>query len=163
MVSLKRFVRYAVVVLMTAPIVLGLKTAASVKFDSGRLFDKYPNLLFKKERKHLDNLAAQLKKEPGSKGYIVVYEGSEDHVTNLKARTCRALDHLVLNSRLEPGSVVGMVITGGHRKKFTVELWMWPRESPDDLPRFQFGVSENEIELVKGVDIARSCGPKRGS
>src|SRR6266446_4245493 len=49
--------------------------------------------------------------------------------------------------------IVAMMIGGGHREKFTVELWMWPLEASDDLPRFQPGVDEAEVSIIKGVEV----------
>ncbi len=136
-------------------------TDAVMRSDSGRMFDKYGALSVKEENARLDNLAAQLRKEPYSKGYVVIYEGSEDHIRDLKARACHAIQHLVVRRGANSKHVVAMVITGGHREKFTVELWMWPLEASDDLPRFQLGVSEKEASIIKGVEVTGKCGRRR--
>jgi hypothetical protein len=125
--------------------------------DSGRLFDSYGPLSLREESNRLDNLAAQLKKEPQSKGYVVIYEGSDGRVRDLKARACRAVRHLLFKRGLDSKQVVGMLISGGHREMFTVELWVWPREASDDLPRFQLGVSEKDVSVIKGTETTKRC------
>ncbi len=130
---------------------------ASGVFDSGRMFDKYGTLPLKEENDRIDNLAVQLRKEPHSKGYVVIYEGSEDHVRDLKARACRAMQRLVARRHVNSKQVVAMVVGGGHREKFTVELWIWPIEASDDLPRFQLGVSEDEVSIIRGSESAKRC------
>ncbi len=135
-------------------------TNDATRFESGRMFDKYGVLPMKEETVRLDNLAAQLRKEPNSRGYVVIYEGSEDHVRDLKVRACRAIQHLVRRG-VKSNQVVAMMITGGHREKFTVELWMWPLEASNDLPRFQLGVDEKEVSIIKGVEVTRKCGRRR--
>jgi hypothetical protein len=135
-------------------------TNGARRVESGRMLDKYGVLLRKEETARLDNLAAQLKTEPHSKGYLVIYEGSDGPIRNLKARACRNIQHLVrrgVNSK----QVVAMMISGGHREKFTVELWMWPLEASDDLPRFQLGVDEKDVSIIRGVEVARKCGQSR--
>jgi hypothetical protein len=136
-------------------------TASGVGFDSGRMFDKYGTLPLKEENDRIDNLAIQLRKEPRSKGYVVIYEGSEDHVRDLKARACRAMQRLVTRRHVDSKQVVAMVVSGGHREKFTVELWMWPIEASDDLPRFQLGVSEDEVSIIRGTETRKRCGRRR--
>lgn len=136
-------------------------TNDATRFESGRMFDEYGVLPVKEETARLANLAAQLKKEPHSKGYVVMYEGSEDHIRNLKARACRDIQHLIIRRGVNSKQVVAMMINGGHRERFTVELWMWPLEASDDLPRFQLGVDEKEVSIIKGVEVTRKCGRRR--
>jgi len=133
-------------------------TSDDTRIDSGRMFDKFGVLSIKEETARLDNLAAQLKKEPRSKGYVVMYEGSDDRIRNLKARVCHDIQHLIFRRGVNPKQVVAMTISGGHRGKLSVELWMWPLEASDDLPRFQLGVDEKEVSIIKGVEVARKCG-----
>jgi hypothetical protein len=135
-------------------------TDAATRFDSGRMFDKYGALSVTEENARLDNLATQLGKEQGSKAYVVVYEGSEDGNRDLKSSACRAMRRLLANRDVDPRRVFAMVIGCGHRENFTVELWMWPIGAPDDLPRFQLGVSEDEVSIIKGVEVTRKCGRK---
>jgi len=125
------------------------------------MFDKYGVLSMKEETARLDNLAAQLKREPLSKGYVVMYEGSSDGIRDLKARACRDIKHLIVRRGVNSKQVVAMMINGGHRVKFTVELWMWPLEASDDLPRFELGVDEREVSIIKGIEVTRKCGRRR--
>ncbi len=137
------------------------ETNDATRFESGRMFDKYGVLPVKKENAHLDNLAAQLKKEPRSKGYVVLYDGSDHRIRDLKARACRDIQHLIARRSVGSNQVVAMTITGGHREKFTVELWVWPLEASDDLPRFQLGLDEKEVSIIKGVEVTTKCGRRR--
>jgi hypothetical protein len=130
-------------------------------FDSGRMFDKYGVLSLKEENDHLDNLAIQLRKEPRSKAYVVIYDGSEDHVGDLRARACRAIRRLISRGHVDPKQVVAVMIGGGHREEFTVELWVWPIEASDDLPRFQLGVKDEEVSIIRGSENVKRCGRKR--
>src|SRR5437016_14191473 len=59
------------------------------RFESGRMFDKYGVLPMKEENARLDNLAAQLKKEPHSKGYVVLYDGSRSEERRV-GKECRS-------------------------------------------------------------------------
>jgi hypothetical protein len=94
-----------------------------ITFDSGRQFDEYGLLSVLRENVRLDNLAAQLKKEPNSKGYVVVYEGASDKKKeDLKSKACRAVEYLVLTRGVKPKQVIGITISGGHRENFTLEL-----------------------------------------
>jgi hypothetical protein len=129
--------------------------------DSGRMFDKYGVLSMKEETARLDNLAAQLKREPHSKGYLVMYEGSDDRIRDLTTRVCRDIKHLIIRRAVNPKQVVAMMVSGGHREKFTVELWMWPLEASDELPRFQLGVDEKEVSIIRGSEVRRKCSERR--
>lgn len=136
-------------------------TTPARRFDSGRMFDKFGALRVKDENARLDNLATQLKREPRSKSYLVLYEGSDDRIRDLRSRACRALKHLILRRGVNAKQVVALMISGAHRESFTVELWMWPIEASDDLPRFQVGVSENEASIIRGVEVTRKCCRRR--
>src|SRR2546426_8775669 len=92
--------------------------------DSGRMIDSYGRLSLKEEKERLNNLASLLGKEPLSKGYIVVYAGSKDQVSNIRVRACRAMRHLLGAHGVNPKQIISAVITGGHRERFTVELWI---------------------------------------
>lgn len=131
-----------------------LRTAST---QLGRRFDTFGSLRTRDENVRLDNLADQLKKELNSKGYLVLYEGKKDQVRNLKDRGCRALRYLVDNGGVNANQVLAILIGGGHKPKFTIELLIWPLDAPDELPRFQPGVSKNEATIIRGVDLSQQC------
>lgn len=81
---------------------------------------------------------------------LVLYEGRNDQIRNLKDLACRCLRHLVDKRGVNANQVLSMLIMDGHRPKFTVELLIWPLYAPDDLPRFQPDVSRKEITIIKG-------------
>ena len=101
--------------------------------DSGRKFDEYPYLPFKEEEKRLANLVAQLRSEAsaGSKAYVYVFGGSGRPANEARARACRA-KHYLIAARIDSKRVIAAAITNGSDKS-RVELWVWPREAPDDL------------------------------
>lgn len=156
------------VILLCASLTLGDATAshclvphpiAVARPDSGRKFDEYGNLSFKDEKARLDNLAAQLKTEPRSKGYIFVHDGNKGNIRTLKSRACRALHYLVSSQGVDPKRIVALagIIKNDSEEDLTVELWMWPFEALDDLPRFG-RLNENEAITIKGIDAKAKCG-----
>ena len=135
---------------------------AAPRPDSGRKFDEYGNLTFKEERARLDNLAAQLKTELGSKGYIFVYDGTKGNIRILKSRACRALRYLVDSQGVDPKRIVALagIVDGDAEERLKVELWIWPVEAPDDLPRFGLDVNKNDAIVIKGIEARTKCGRK---
>jgi hypothetical protein len=94
---------------------------------STRLFDRYGDMSFNKEKERLDNLAIQLQQETGSQGYIIVYG------VQLK-RAERARKYLVTKRGIDPDRLE--IIEGGDRHEATVELWVRPNgaEAPTADP-----------------------------
>jgi hypothetical protein len=130
------------------------------QMDSGRLFDQYGVLPLKTENQRLANLSTQLKKEPQTKAFLVMYEGNNDRIRNIESRACRALRHLVANRSINPKHVIAVLIAGGKRETFTVELWLLPADAPDDVPRFQSGLNEKDVLIIRGDETAKKC-PRR--
>ena len=84
-------------------------------------FDEYGNIKFNDEKARLDNFAVQLQNQPGATGYYIVYGSCSGEG---QARADRAKDYLVNNRGIDAGRIV--VIDGGCRAEFGVELWICP-------------------------------------
>jgi len=95
-----------------------VERAISVKFD------EYRELKFSQERLRLDQFATVLKKEPGSKGYIIVYDATDTRKPAARERGERAKNYLVKERGLRETQIV--VVNGGRRDKRWVELFLTP-------------------------------------
>ena len=138
----------AVIVLVTpaADVMIGVT-------DQGRRIDEYGALNFSQEKVHLDVLAKMLKNEVDAKGFIVLYEGSNFSVTNGKTRVCRSLHYLLSKRKTMPGSLVGAIVSGGHRKTLTVELWIFPKDVSDYFPFAR----EEDLHIIRAGELERRC------
>src|SRR6267142_29547 len=135
MTSLVRSVWASVALLLSGTFAVPAQTALIGPYpDSGRKFDEYRYLPFKEEEKRLSNLAAQLRSETstGSKGYVYVFGRSGRPANEARARACRAKHYLIKAGHIESRRVIAAAITNGSDES-KVELWIWPREAPDDL------------------------------
>lgn len=102
-----------------------------------RRLDKYGDLAFADEKKRLDYFAEQLKNEPGSQGYIMVYGKRGARAGEAQARATRAKDYLVTK-----GGIVAerlLTIDGGDHEKFSIELWITPQGGQPPSPVDQYG------------------------
>lgn len=74
----------------------------------------------------LDRLAINLGEEPAATGYLIVYGGRRDTKRDeVWIRGARMKRYLVENRGVGRGRVV--VVAGGYREKFAVEMWLVPR------------------------------------
>jgi hypothetical protein len=89
-----------------------------------RLFDRYGKLRFRDEKARLRNFAIELRNEPGSQGYIIVYARHDDNAGAAINRAKRAKDFLVNDEAIEVGRII--IIDGGAREEPTVELYVVP-------------------------------------
>jgi hypothetical protein len=89
-----------------------------------RKFDDYRNLKFSEERLRLDQFAIALHNEPGSKGYIVVYDATDKRKPAARERGERAKNYLVKERGFPKARIV--VVNGGRRYKRSVELFITP-------------------------------------
>jgi hypothetical protein len=102
-----------------------------------RRFDKYGDLVFADEKKRLDYFAEQLKKEPDSQGYIMVYGKRGARAGEAQARAVRAKDYLVTKGGIVAERLA--TIDGGDHEKFSIELWITPRGGQPPSPVDQYG------------------------
>jgi len=87
-------------------------------------FDEYGDLEFSEEKLRLDRFAIQLHNEPGSKGYIIVYDATETRKPSAAEHGKRAKNYLVKVSGLSEAQIV--VVSGGQRNERLVELFISP-------------------------------------
>lgn len=90
-----------------------------------RPFDKYGDLAFADEKKRLDYFAEQLKNEPDSQGYILVYSKRGARAGEAQARATRAKDYLVTKGGIVAERLV--TIDGGDHERLAIELWITPQ------------------------------------
>jgi len=90
-----------------------------------RRFDKYGDLAFVDEKKRLDYFAEQLKNEPESQGYILVYGKRGAPAGEAKTRATRAKDYLVTKLGIDEKRLA--TIDGGEHERLAVELWITPQ------------------------------------
>ncbi|HYY58499.1 MAG TPA: hypothetical protein VE842_14295 [Pyrinomonadaceae bacterium] len=104
-----------------------------------RRFDKYGDLAFEDEKKRLDYFAEQLKNEPDSQGYIMVYGKRGALAGEAEARATRAKDYLVTKRAIAAERLV--TIDGGDHERFAIELWLTPQGGQPPSPLDQYGES----------------------
>jgi hypothetical protein len=95
-----------------------------------RRFDEYANISFADERARLDNLAIQLQNEPESVGYLIFYAGRNVGRVAAKARAHRAKNYLATKRDMKRL----VVIDGGRREAFAIELYIQSRDWPPPTP-----------------------------
>ena len=100
------------------------------KLNMSRQFDEYGDLSFKNEMARLDNFAIQLDNQPGSQGYIIVYNG---HNGEAQMRADRAKAYLVSTLAVDPALIV--TVDGGFREHLQIELWIVPKDADPPTPR----------------------------
>jgi len=132
--------------------------------EAGRL-DSMEQLNCEEAKARLDNLAIQLQREPGTKGYIIFYGGksyrnyvyskkARRYVTvqllprrgEAKARTTPWIDYLTSSRGVEASRIE--VIDGGYREEPTMEFWIAPQGAvrPTATPT----LTEKQIKFRKG-------------
>lgn len=105
-------------------LLLGVRLCAQEK--TPRLFDSYGVITGTSEAEmaQLDNFNIEIKKEPGSKIYIVGYNGDDDPPGKAHRYVHRAGNYLVEIHGIEPNRIA--LAEGGRREDFIVELWVVP-------------------------------------
>ena len=112
-------------------------------------FDEYGDLDFNTEKARLDTFAIALHQTARLKGYIVVYAGRVACMDEARSRANRARGYLVRKRELRPTRIVA--IDGGHRERFSVELYALPENA--DPPTIVPTIGQSEVRIVK----ARRC------
>jgi hypothetical protein len=104
-----------------------------------RRFDKFGDLAFRDEKKRLDYFAEQLKNEPGSQGYIMVYGKRGSPAGDAQERAARAKEYLVTKGGVAAERLV--TLEGGDHDRLSVELWLAPQGARPPTPVDQYGES----------------------
>lgn len=116
----------------------GLRPATD---QAARKVDQYGDLIQDDEGARLDAFENELRKESGSKGYIIAYGGRDDPPGKARRYGLRAKAYLVEARGVAASRLVS--VDGGRREELTVELWIVPAGARDPLP---------SAVTVKGMD-----------
>jgi hypothetical protein len=140
----------AAIVLVLA---FSLTEAASDKF---RVFDELGDIHCEDEMARLDNFAVQLQNEPNAKGVMIFYGGRRFRGRLPKqgeaaARAARMKPYLVGRRSIQSERVI--MIDGGYREEFQVELWVIPADATPPSPTPT--VPADQIKFRKGKPIPR--------
>jgi hypothetical protein len=111
-------------------------------FPQSRRFDKYGDLAFADEKKRLDYFAEQIKNEPGSQGYIMVYGKRGAPAGEAQARASRAKDYLVTKGGIVAERLA--TINGGDHARLAIELWITPQGGRPPSPLDDQGEEREE-------------------
>lgn len=87
-------------------------------------FDEYGDLKFSEERLRLDQFAWRLHNEPGSKGYIIIYDATDTRKSSARERGERAKKYLIKQRGIPETRIV--VVNGGDRNTPAIELFITP-------------------------------------
>jgi len=114
-------------------------------------FDEFGDINCEDEMARLDNFAIQLQNTPSANGYMIFYGGRRfrgrlPRVGEAAVRAGRLKPYLV-NRRGIPAEQV-VVIDGGYRKFFSVELWIVPAGASPPEPSNT--VPASQIKFRKG-------------
>lgn len=147
--ELRKIVKSAAIVLVLA---FSLTGAAS---DKLRQFDEFGDVNCEDEMARLDNFAIQLQNEPAAKGVVIFYGGRRFRGRLPKqgeaaARAARLKPYLVDRRGIPSERVV--VIDGGYKEKFQVELWVIPADVTPPSPNPT--VPAKDIKYQKGKATA---------
>lgn len=124
-----------------------------------RLYDRFGNIYCEDEKARLDNVAIELQNNPGATLYIIYYGGRRDNSYwrhsprsrlprrgEADARAARLKPYLVNMRGIAVGRVV--MINGGYREEWEVELWFVPKGAV--APRPTPTVDAKEMRFRRG-------------
>ncbi len=112
-------------------ITLGSSSLASV--NECRKFDEYSYIIPDYEMMRLLNFRDFLNNNPELFGYIIVYGSQGERRGEAEAHAARLRD--VLMNILGIASERFIVIVGGYREKWAVELWGCPHDASKPMPK----------------------------
>lgn len=96
------------------------------------LFDEFGHLSCADELARLDNYGDKLRTVPGALAVIVVYGGrSGTRRGEVVARLFGIRDHLVRRHSIDSKRIV--ILDGGYRDNFLIDLWIIPSEGRDSV------------------------------
>jgi hypothetical protein len=108
-------------------------------------FDEFARLPREDENARLDNFAIQVLSREDWVGYIIAYAGKRTYNQEAETSLARARKYLVEKRKLHPNKI--MVIDGGHREEFQMDLYVLPlgMRPPDPTPT----VEPAAVEFIK--------------
>ena len=116
-------------------------------FYRSRPFAYYSNIPFTRAMDRLANVAFEMEANQTSKGYIIAYAGRRARVGEAAAHGRRARNYLIQRRNIAPDRIV--VIDGGHREQFEVELFLFPSDWPAPTPFPTIGSCD--IQIIRGA------------
>jgi hypothetical protein len=133
-------------------LVLIVFLAASVKATSPVKLDEFGDLNCEDEMARLDNFVIHLQNTPSAQGYIIFYGGRRfrsrlPRVGQAAARAGRLKPYLV-NRRGFPADRI-VVINGGYKENFVIELWVVHAGATPPAPTTHT-VPASQIKFRKG-------------
>ena len=134
-----------------APVVPGAKLKRVEHYP----LDEFGNIRFEDATARLDNFVIQLfllqEKEPGWRGYIVVYAGRHSHIGEAEFKANCYKNYLVRVRQMNPAKL--FAVDGGYREDMQVQLYLGP---PDYYPPvLSPNVSPKKVQPIKRR--LRSC------
>jgi hypothetical protein len=142
-----RIMKYYLGTIIVALIVTSHSFAVSLPdTPASRKIDSYRAVKLREERMHLDGLVSELKKEPHSQGYILVYAGKRARRGEAVAHGQKAKEYLVKRRRMDARQIV--VVDAGYREELTVELFVVPSDGVG--PPAEPTVDPSEVRIIGG-------------
>lgn len=91
-----------------------------------RKIDSFSALNCEDEMARLDNFAIEIQNSSEAQAYVIVYGGRRDTRRNeVRARLSRIRYYLINNRMIASDRII--LVNGGYRERFTIELWLRPR------------------------------------
>jgi hypothetical protein len=113
------------------------------------MFVSYGGISSKEEKAKLRGFAAELKKDgyllKNAQGHIISYGGKRTYPGEALKRAERVKRYLVEKERLEAGRL--LIIDGGYRDSWTIELYIVPPGAGDPTPSPT--VNPSEVEVIR--------------
>jgi hypothetical protein len=97
-----------------------------------RKFDEFPVVTSNDEKARLDNFAIELRTDPSTTAYVIVYPSQRDQAADVKRRTKRIIDYLVNSRGFDAQRIVSIV--GPARNNVLIELWNLPQGATPPTP-----------------------------
>lgn len=97
-----------------------------------RKFDEFPSIARNDEKARLDNFAIELKNDPTSTAYVIVYPGQNSKTGEVQRHTSQIVNYLVNYRGIDSRRIV--TLTGPTRPELLVELWLSPQGATPPSP-----------------------------
>jgi hypothetical protein len=148
--SFKRKIKAAAMVVVLAFSLAGATSPQMKKFD------EFGDINCEDEMARLDNFAVQLQNDPAARGVMIFYGGRRFRGRLPKqgeaaARAARMKPYLVERRGISSERVI--VIDGGYREEFHVDLWVIPADTKPPEPSST--IPAKDIKFQKGKANAR--------
>ena len=134
-------VKYSVPFLLAT--LLAAFGVASAALTSPRKFDEFSNLNCSDELIRLDNYGKELRNVPAGLAVVIVYGArSGTRRGEVVARLFAIRDVLVHRNDINTKRII--LLDGGFRRNFTIELWIIPPITPDRLESVKYLITSDD-------------------